>query len=49
MNALNECIEKASRLDTRHLAACRQSQLVVFLINRHLGISISDTRYLEMY
>lgn len=49
MNALNECIEEATRLVTRQLAACRQSQLVVFPINRHLGIFISDARYLEMY
>lgn len=49
MNALNEFIEKASCLVTRQLAACRQSQLVVFPINRHLGISFSDARYSEMY
>ena len=49
MNALNEYIEKASCLVAVQLAACRQSQLVVFLINRHLRISLSDARYLKMY
>ena len=49
MNALNEFIEKASPLVTRQLAPCRQSQLVGFPINRHLGICISDARFSEMY
>ena len=30
MNRLNECTEEATRLETRQLVACTQSQLVVF-------------------